>query len=61
MGHGEGIMTGNAKAFILVTYHGLPKGNLQAYHDEFRFSWRSFGPALLDCLVFAISVSCKLN
>jgi len=41
-------MVGNAKAFILGTYHGLPKDNLQSYLDKFcfRFSRRSFGPAL---------------
>ena len=57
------IVIGNAKAFILGTYHGLPKGNLQPYLDEFcfRFSRRSFGPALLDRLAPAISASSKLT
>lgn len=57
------IIIGNAKAFILGTYHGLPKDNLQSYLDEFcfRFSRRSFGPALLDSLVLAISASSRLS
>ena len=57
------IMIGNAKAFIWGTYHGLPIDNLQSYLNEFffRFSRRSFGPALLDHLVLAISASCRLN
>ena len=39
------IVVSNAKAFILGTYHGLPKDNLQSYLDEFsfRFSRRAFG------------------
>ena len=42
------IVISNAKAFILGTYHGLPKKNLQSYLDEysFRFSRRNFGGAL---------------
>jgi len=57
------IVIGNAKAFILGTYNGLQKDNLQSYLDEFcfRFSRRSFGPALLDCLVLAVSASARLN
>lgn len=53
------IIIGNAKAFILGTYHGLPKANLQSYLDEFcfRFSRRSFGAALLERLAFAITFS----
>jgi len=45
-----------AKAFILGTYHGLPKANLHSYLDEFcfRFSRRSFGVALLEHLTLAI-------
>lgn len=40
------IMIGNTKAFILGTYHGLPKVTLQSYLDEFcfRFSRRSLWP-----------------
>jgi len=57
------IMVGNAKAFILGTYHGLPKDNLQSYLDEFcfRFSRRSFGPALIDRLALAIGSSVRLS
>ena len=57
------IVISNAKAFILGTYHGLPKKNLQSYLDEycFRFSRRSFGPALLERLVLAIGSSVRLS
>jgi len=57
------IMISNAKAFILGTYHGLSKSNLQSYLDEFcfRFCRRSFGGALLDRLALAISSSFRLN
>ncbi len=57
------ILVSNAKAFISGTYHGLPKDNLQSYLDEFcfRFSRRSFGPALLNRLVLAIATSGRLN
>lgn len=57
------IMIGNARAFRLGTYHGLPKDNLQSYLDElcFLFSYRSFGPARLDCIVLAITASYRLN
>ena len=57
------IVISNAKAFILGTYHGLPKDNLQPYLDEFcfRFSRRSFGPTLLNRLVLAICASSRLN
>jgi len=53
------IIISNAKAFILGTYHGLPKASLQSYLDEFcfRFSRRSFGGALLERLALAIGVS----
>ena len=57
------IVISNAKAFILGTYHGLPKKNLQAYLNEFcfRFSRRSFGSAILDHVVLTISASCRPN
>ena len=57
------IVISNAKAFILGTYHGLPKKHLQAYLDEycFRFSRRDFGPRLLECLVLAIGASAWLS
>ena len=53
------IMISNAKTFILGTYHGLPKSNLQSYLDEFcfRFSRRAFGTSLFDRLAFAMAVS----
>ena len=57
------IVVGNAKAFLLGTYHGRPKENLQSYLDEFcfRFSRRAFGPSLLHRLALAISSSARLN
>ena len=57
------IVIGNAKAFILGTYHGLPKNNLQAYLDEycFRFSRRFFGPNLLMRLTLAVATSVRLS
>ena len=57
------IAISNAKAFILGTYHGLPKDNLQSYLDEFcfRFSRRSFGAALFDRLALAVSTSVRLS
>lgn len=57
------VTISNAKAFILGTYHGLPKNNLQSYLDEycFRFSRRSFGPALLERLAFAAGTSVRLS
>lgn len=52
-------LVGNAKAFILGTYHGLPKDNLQSYLDEFcfRFSRRFFFGRLFDRLAFAMADS----
>ena len=57
------IVISNAKAFILGTYHGLPKKNLQSYLDEycFRFSRHFFGPALLERLALAIGGSLRLS
>lgn len=57
------VLIGNAKAFILGTYHGLPKEYLQSYLDEFcfRFSCRSFGPALLERLILAVGTSVRLS
>lgn len=53
------IMVGNAKAYIMGTYHGLPKVHFQSYLDEFcfRFSRRGFGPSLLDRLALAVAGS----
>ncbi len=57
------IMISNAKAFILGTYHGLPKADLQSYLDEycFRFSRRSFGGLLWERLALAVATSVRLN
>ena len=53
------VVISNAKSFILGTYHGLPKKNLQSYLDEysFRFSRRHFGGALLERLALSVSLS----
>ena len=53
------IVISNAKAFILGTYHGLPKKHLQSYLDEysFCFSRRNFGGALVDRLTLSIALS----
>ena len=53
------IVISNAKAFILGTYHGLPKKYLQSYLDEcsFRFSRRGFGSALVERLSLTIALS----
>ena len=53
------IVVSNAKAFILGTYHGLPKEHLQPYLDEFafRFSRRSFGGLLTHRLILAVARS----
>ena len=57
------IIISNAKAFLLGTYHGLPKKYLQAYLDEycFRFSRRNFGPLLLNRLALAVATSARLS
>ena len=53
------IVVSNAKAFILGTYHGLPKDHLQSYLDEFafRFSRRAFGRLLTQRLIHAVACS----
>ena len=53
------IAVSNAKAFILGTYHGLPKDHLQSYLDEFafRFSRRAFGGLLTQRLIRAVACS----
>lgn len=53
------IVISNAKAFILGTYHGLPKDHLQSYLDEFvfRFSRRAFGGLLTQRLIHAVACS----
>lgn len=57
------IAISNAKSFILGTYHGLPKDNLQSYLDEFcfRFSRRSFHFNLIEHLIVAVGTSVRLN
>ena len=49
----------NANAFVIGTYHGLPRDNLQSYLDEFyfRFSRRQFNGRIFDRLVVAIANS----
>ena len=53
------IVISNAKAFILGTYHGLPKKYLQSYLDEysFRFCRRNFGGALVNRLILSVALS----
>ena len=53
------IVISNAKAFVLGTYHGLPKKHLQSYLDEysFRFSHRGFDGALAEHLFLSIVLS----
>ena len=57
------VVISNAIAFILGTYHGLPKDNLQSYLDEycFRFSRRPFAPDLWLRLALAIGSSVRLS
>lgn len=57
------IILGNAKVFVLGTYHGLPKTCLQSYLDEFcfRFFRRFFGADLFLHLVLAISLSSQAD
>jgi len=57
--HSLHTLVSNAKAFILGTYHGLPKKNLQSYLDEFcfRFSRRFFYGQLFDRLAIAVVAS----
>ena len=49
------ILIGNAKAFILGTFHGVSRKHLQAYLDEFcyRFNRRKWELQLFDRLVTA--------
>ena len=51
------IIVGNAKAFILGTYHGNCKDNLQSFLDEFcyRFNRRHFKDELFTRLLNAVS------
>lgn len=49
------ILISNAKAFIAGTYHGLDKGHLQVYLNEFcyRFNRRAWQPQLFGRLLSA--------
>jgi len=51
------IIVGNVKAFILGTYHGNCKDNLQSFLDEFcyRFNRRHFKDELFTRLLNAVS------
>ena len=57
--HWRHIVISNAKAFILGTYHGLPRKHLQSYLDEysFRFSRRGFDGAFVERLSLSIALS----
>ena len=59
MFHWLHIVVSNAKAFILETYHGLPKEHLWSYLGEFavRFSRRAFGGLLTQRLIRAVACS----
>lgn len=53
------IVISNAKAFILGTYHGLPKKYFHSYLDEYSFHFcrRNFGDVLMNHLPLAVSRS----
>ena len=53
------VIISNVKAFILGTYHGLPKKNLQSYLDEYSFSFcrRNFDGALVERLTLSVALS----
>lgn len=53
------IIIGNAKAYILGTYHGLDEKHFQAYLDEFcyRFNRRFWEPQLFNRLLNACSLA----
>jgi len=53
------IIVGNAKAYILGTYHGLGRKHMQSYLNEFcyRFNRRSFKGDIFDRLLFAATIS----
>jgi transposase-like protein len=56
-------VAGNAKAFILGTYHGLGEKHLQAYLDEFcfRFNRRIFSGQIFNRLLNACMVTCPIT
>lgn len=57
--HWRHLVISNAKAFIMGTYHGLPKKPFQSYLDGyfFRFSRRGFDGALAEYLTLSIALS----
>ena len=54
---------GNAKAFVLGTFHGLGKKHLQSYLDEYcyRFNRRHMGGDIFSRLLFAVTRSSPLR
>ena len=57
------IIVGNAKAYVLGTYHGLAKKHLQSYLDEFcyRFNRRFFQGEIFGRLLSAVASSTTLR
>ena len=57
------IIIGNAKAFVLGTFHGLGKKHLQSYLDEFcyRFNRRFVHGEIFSRLAFAVTASLPLR
>ena len=55
------IMISNAKAFILGTFHGLPKKNLDLYRSEFCFRFNRRNMNLFERLVVAVGCSFLLD
>jgi len=57
--HWVHTLISNVKAFLLGTYHGLGKKNLQSYFDEFalRFNRRCWPNQLFPRLVCAVAAS----
>ena len=51
------VMISNAKAFILGTFHGLPKKNLDLYLSEFCFRFNRRNMNLFERLVVAVCCS----
>jgi len=53
------VVVGNAKAFLLGTYHGNCRDNLQSFLDEFcyRFNRRGFKDELFSRLLHAVTQS----
>lgn len=51
------VMISNAKAFILGTFYGLPKKNLDLYLSEFCFRFNRRNMNLFERLVVAVCCS----